>query len=446
MIEYPREAYIEKLFERRGNGLIKIITGARRSGKSYIMNQLFYRRLIVSGIDPDRILRFAFDSDDDLDLLDRYLPEEPTRIEQKRGGYLVNSRKFRAFVRDRASDSEDMVFLLDEIQMLEGFAGTLNGLQRAPGYDIYVTGSNSKFLSTDIATEFRGRGSVIQVFPLTFSEYVSGNGLSPEEAWRDYIETGGIPIVARMPSRRERMDYLKRLCEETYIKDIVNRNGLKDTAALSDVLDVIASDIGCMVNPSRIADTFVTVLRKEITDDTVSDYIGYLEQAFLLERAKQFNVKGRKYIGTPYKIYFEDVGIRNARLNFRQTEESHIMENILYNELRYRGFNVDIGRLDLNVKSDRKDRNGRHIYDRRSLEVDFVATMGDRKFYIQSALSIDDPKKKDSEMRPLLNIADSFTKIVVTRNRLNPSWDENGILTVDLFDFLLRPDSLGNGL
>ncbi len=446
MIEYPREAYIEKLFERRGNGLIKIITGARRSGKSYIMNQLFYRRLIVSGIDPDRILRFAFDSDDDLDLLDRYLPEEPTRIEQKRGGYLVNSRKFRAFVRDRASDSEGMVFLLDEIQMLEGFAGTLNGLQRTPGYDIYVTGSNSRFLSTDIATEFRGRGSVIQVFPLTFSEYVSGNGLSPNEAWKDYIETGGIPIVARMSTRQERMDYLKRLCEETYIKDIVNRNGLKDTAALSDVLDVIASDIGCMVKPSRIADTFVTVLRKEITDDTVSDYIGYLEQAFLLERAKQFNVKGRKYIGTPYKIYFEDVGIRNARLNFRQTEESHIMENILYNELRYRGFNVDVGRVDVNVKSDRKDRNGRLIYDRRSLEVDFVATMGDRKFYIQSALSIDDPKKKDSEMRPLLNIADSFTKIVVTRNRLNPSWDENGILVMDLFDLLLNPDSLGNGL
>ena len=445
MIEYPREAYVKRLFERKGNGLIKIITGARRSGKSYIMNQLFCRRLIVSGVDPDRILRFAFDSDDDLDLLDRYLPEEPTKIEQKRGGYLVNSKKFRAFVRDRAGDRKEMVFLLDEIQMLEGFAGTLNGLLRNPGYDIYVSGSNSRFLSADIATEFRGRGSVIQIFPLTFSEYVSGNGQSAEDAWKDYIETGGIPIVARMSSRQERMDYLKRLCEETYIKDIVNRNGLKDTVAISDVLDVIASDIGCMVNPARIADTFGTVLRKNITDDTVSDYIGYLEQAFLLDRAKQFDVKGRKYIGTPYKIYFEDIGVRNARLNFRQTEESHIMENILYNELRYRGFNVDVGRIDVNIKSDRKDKNNHYAYDKKSLEVDFVATMGDRKFYIQSALSIDDPKKRDSELKPFLHIDDSFTKIVVTRNGLNPSWDDNGVLTVDLFDFLLNTDSLENG-
>ncbi|MBO7410139.1 MAG: ATP-binding protein [Candidatus Methanomethylophilaceae archaeon] len=446
MTEYPREAYVKKLLDRRGNELIKIIIGARRSGKSYIMNQLFYRRLIALGTDPDCILRFAFDSDDDLDLLDRYLPEEPTKIPQKRGGYLVNSRKFRAFVRDRVGDRSDMIFLLDEVQMLDGFAGTLNGLQRHPGYDIYVSGSNSRFLSSDIATEFRGRGSVIQVFPLTFSEFVAGNGQSPEDAWKDYIETGGIPIVAKMSSRQERMDYLKRLCEETYIKDIVNRNNLKDTAALSDTLDVIASDVGCLVNPARIADTFGTVLRKGISDDTVSDYIGYLEQAFLLDRAKQYDVKGRRYIGTPYKIYFDDLGVRNARLNFRQTEEPHLMENVIYNELRYRGFSVDVGRLDVNERSERKDRNGHYVYDRKSLEIDFVASAGDRRYYIQSALSMEDQKKRDGELKPLRIVDDSFTKIVITKNRLNPSWDDSGILTMDLFDFLLNPGRLTDGL
>ena len=441
-MEFRRDRYVRKLIERRGNGLIKIITGVRRAGKSYLMNILFRRSLKESGVDDSKIISFAFDSDDDLDLLEQYYPDEVTKIPQKGGGYVVNSKKFRAFIRERAEGKDGMLFLLDEVQMLEDFVTTLNGLLRYHDSDTYVTGSNSRFLSSDISTEFRGRGSVVHVFPLTFSEYLSGTDLSPEDAWKDYIETGGIPIVARMGSREERMEYLRSLCEETYLKDIVSHNSVRNSTALSDLFDVTASMIGSSVNPKRIADTFGTVMNKDITDDTVADYIGYFEDAFLLSKVKRYDVKGRKYIGTPYKIYFEDIGIRNARLNFRQMEETHIMENIIYNELRYRGFNVDAGQVDVNERTGRIDINGRPIYSKKHLEVDFIATAGDRKYYIQSDLSVDDPDKRANEERPFINIDDSFTKIIVTKNRLNAFRDEKGVLTMDLFEFLTDPDSL----
>ena len=435
-MEFPRERYVQKLVDRIDIGLIKIITGARRVGKSYLMNKLFYRHLTESGVDESKIIRFSFDSDDDIDLLDPYLPGEDTKIIQKGGGYLVNSRKFRAFIKDRANGREGMFYLLDEVQLLEDFVGTLNGLLRNTDDNIYVTGSNSKFLSSDISTEFRGRGLVLHVLPLTFSEYLNGTGLPRDAAWGDYIETGGIPIVATMGSREERRDYLKALCEEIYLKDIIARNNVRNSSSLSDVLDITASMIGSLVNPTRIADTFGTVLGKDVTDDTVSDYIGYFEDAFLLSKVKRYDVKGRKYIGTPYKLYFEDIGVRNARLNFRQIEETHIMENIIYNELRYRGFDVDIGQVIVNERTDRVDVNGRSCYSKKHLEVDFIANSGDRRYYIQSVLSIHDPKKKEAEEKPLLNTGDSFTKILITRNGLHPFRDDNGVLTVDLFDFL----------
>ena len=439
-MEFSRERYVRKLRERLGNGLVKVITGSRRAGKSYLLNNLFYRDLLDSDVDESSILRFAFDSDEDLDLIRDYFPDEETKLRQKDNGYLVNSRKFRAYLKDWAKGREKIYLLLDEVQLLEDFPSTVNGLLRHRGYEVFVTGSNSKFLSTDIATEFRGRGSPVHVLPLSFSEYVEGTGLSPEDAWRDYVETGGIPLVACMSTRDERRRYLELLCEETYLKDVVARNHVRKTEALSDVLNICASLIGSFVNPSRIADTFGTVLRKNITDDTVSKYIDHFEESFLLSKALRYNVKGRKYIGTPYKLYFEDPGVRNARLNFRQIEETHIMENILYNELRYRGFNVDVGQVPVYSDSKRTASDG----DETSgfLEVDFVATSGDSKYYIQSALSIATPEKADSEKRPLRLIDDSFTKLIVTKNRLNPFRDEKGIVTVDLFDFLLDFDSL----
>lgn len=437
-MDYPRESYVRKLSGRIDNGLVKVITGSRRAGKSFLMNNLFYRHLLDTGVGGTDILRFAFDSEDDLDLLGGYYPDEETKIKQKGGGHLINARKFRAFVKDWADGRGHLFLLLDEVQLLDGFVGTLNGFLRSGIYDIYVTGSNSRFLSSDIATEFRGRGSEIHVLPLSFSEYMEGTNETLESAWRDYIETGGIPIVAKMRDREERRTYLRDLCEQTYLKDVVARNHVRNDIALSDVLDISASLIGSFVNPARIADTFGTVLGKEITDDTVSEYIGFFEEAFILSKAMRYDVKGRRYIGTPYKLYFEDIGVRNARLNFRQIEEPHIMENILYNELRFRGFNVDVGVVSVNEKSGRIDRNGRPIYASRSLEVDFIATASDVKYYIQSALSLDGSAKEDQEKRSLRNIDDSFAKIVVAKNGPHTFRDEDGIVTMDLFDFLLE--------
>ena len=306
---------------------------------------------------------------------------------------------------------------------MENFVGTLNGLQRHQNFDLYVTCSNSRFLSADIATEFKGRSSVIHVLPLMFSEYMQNRQDQPQDAWKEYIETGGIPVVAMMRSREEKITYLNGLCEETYLKDIIQHNRIRKTVELSDTFDIIASMIGTPVNSLKITNTFESVLHKRITYDTVADFIGFFEDAFIISKARRYNIKGRKYIGSPYKLFFADTGVRNARLNFRQIEESHIMENIIYNELRYRGFTVDVGAVD-------------------KYEVDFIASFGSQKYYVQSALSINDPDKLMQEKRALIKINDSFKKIIVTRNGLNPSRDENGILIIDLFDFLLNTDSL----
>ena len=440
-MEYSREVYMNRLINRKENGLIKIITGARRSGKSYLMNELYYKYLLNTGIPSANIIRFAFDSDEDLDLIESYFPEESLRIEKSRNVFCVNSKKFRGYIKDKTNETDKFYLLLDEVQLLDNFVGTLNGLLRHTNYDIYVTGSNSKFLSSDIATEFKGRGTIVHVLPLAFSEYMQGTDLTPEKAWREYVITGGIPLVAQMRSEEEKISYLKNLCEETYLKDIITHNRIKKKMELGDTFDILASMIGSPVNARKIANTFRSVLDKRITADTIGEYMDYFQDAFVVSKAKKYNIKGRKYIGSPFKLYFEDIGVRNARLNFRQVEETHIMENILYNELRFRGFNVDVGEITISEKTNRVDINGKHIYAPKALEIDFIATKGSQKIYIQSALSMESYEKQLQEKRSLHYIDDSFKKIVVAKTGLNPAYDENGIMTIDLFDFLLS-DSL----
>ena len=437
-MEYKRTKYVNRLIDRKNNGLIKVITGARRSGKSYLLNELFYSSLIAQGISKKNIIRFSFDSDEDIDLLDEYLKETPSKIKSTNNEIEVNSKKFRAYIKDKTNENEDFYLFLDEIQILENFIGTLNGLLKHKNFDIYVTGSNSRFLSSDIATEFKGRGTIIHVLPLVFSEYVENSQQDITKAWKDYIVTGGIPLVANMQKDEEKNNYLKLLAEETYLKDIIQRHNLKKKNEIGDTFNILASTIGAPLNIRRITNTFKSVMNKDISELTISNFIDYFEDAFVISKAQKYNIKGRKYIGSPFKLYFEDVGVRNARLNFRQIEETHLMENIIYNELRYRGFNVDVGEVNVSEKTERTDVNGKNIYEQKKLEVDFIATKGNEKYYIQSALSMSDPEKQLQEKRSLYYIDDSFKKIVVSRTGLKPSFDDKGILVVDLFDFLLN--------
>lgn len=416
-MEFLRNVYVNKLIERKQNGLIKIITGARRAGKSYLMNELYYKYLLQQGIPTANIIKFAFDSDEDIDLLDEYAVGEVSVKRQKNGTNLVNAKKFRAFIKERTNDTEEFYLLLDEVQLLENFVGTLNGFLRHKNFDMYVTGSNSRFLSSDIVTEFKGRGTQVHVLPLAFSEYVQGLCLAAQDAWKEYIETGGIPIVAKMRSKEEKIAYLKDLCEETYLKEIIEHNRVRKQEELADTFDVVASMIGML-------------------------FIAYFEDAFILSKARKYNIKGRKYIGSPYKLYFEDIGVRNARLNFRQIEEPHIMENIIYNELRYRGFSVDVGEVNISEKK-QIGQKGQAQYVRKTVEVDFVATLGSQKYYLQSALTLGDPDKEMQEKKSLYHIDDSFQKIVITKNGLNLFRDEKGIIVVDLFEFLLQPEAFG---
>jgi len=434
---FSRKRYLNRLISCKDNNLIKIITGIRRAGKSYLLNSIFYTHLLESGVHKNNVIRFAFDSAEDIDILDDYLPEVPTTTKDKAGHDIVNSKKFRHFIKSVTNDNEKFYLLLDEVQLLDGFVSTLNGLLRHPNFDIFVTGSNSKFLSSDIVTEFKGRSCEIHVLPLVFSEYCEGLNLTPDVAWKKYIITGGIPIVALMTSDEERMSYLKNLCQETYLKDIIERNRIRKKSEIGDTFDILASMIGSPLNITKIVNTFISVAKKEITDDTISDFVDYFQDSFVVSKARKYNIKGRKYIKSPFKIYFEDIGVRNARLNFRQIEESHIMENILYNELRYRGYNVDVGEITINEKTDRIDINGKSIYAAKSLEVDFIATSGSEKLYIQSALDMTSPDKQIQEKKSLYYIDDSFKKIVITKNGLGLMYDDVGVETIDLFDFLL---------
>lgn len=438
---FDRKVYLDQLIRKKHNSLVKVITGARRSGKSYLMNNIFYKSLLNEGIKEKNIIRFSFDNDEHIDLLDDFFPEEKTKINVGKDNYIINSKKFRAYIKSVTNDNEYFYLLLDEIQMLDSFVGTLNGFLSHSNFDIYVTGSNSQLLSSEIETKFRGRKSSIHLLPLSFSEFVTGTNLSPESAWRKYIVTGGIPIIYQQ-DEEDREKYLLDLCYETYLKDIIGRKNIKDADNLSDLLGVLASCIGSGVSPSNLEKTFKLNKNIIMCDDTISNYINHFQDAFVISIAKKYNIKGKAYINTPYKVYFEDIGVRNAKTNFSQIEESHIMENIIYNELRYRGFNVSVGEIDVNEMTDRIDVNGNHIYKKKSLEVDFIATKDSQKIYVQSCLNINDENTLNREKRSLYYIDDSFKKIIVTKNGLDPYYDSNGFLIVDIFDFLLNPKFL----
>ena len=400
------------LISGEGNNLVKIVTGVRRCGKSFLLFKLFRNYLTEKGVDEQHIIELSLD-----DLRNKKLRNPETLLEYI-DSHLLNDKK-------------TTYIILDEVQLVQDFVEVLLSLLHTPFVDVYVSGSNSKFLSKDVVTEFRGRGDEIRVFPLSFSEFYSAVGGDKSEVWKEYYTYGGLPQILEFDSEKKKSDYLKNLYELTYMKDVQERNHLRNADGLFKVVQMLASCIGSPTNPKRISDTFKTVEKKAVTDKTILNYIECLKDAFLIKEALRYDVKGRKYIGTETKYYFEDIGLRNAILNFRQQEEPHIMENIIYNELKYRGFNVDVGFVETweNKSSGKSFRHG--------LEVDFVVNKGAERIYIQSAFKLPTDEKKEQEERPLLNINDSFKKIIITGENIKRKTDEKGILTIGLLDFLL---------
>ena len=427
-MEIRRDKYLNDLVVRKGNGMIKVVTGIRRCGKTYLVFDLFVRHLIESGVPEDHIIALALDDRAnvryrDVDALYDYLME---RIGNDQGVYyvLLDEIQYALTVKELRSKDEPPALY-----------GVLNGLLHRRNVDVYVTGSNSKLLSTDVMTEFRGRGDEVRIHPLTFAEFMQAFDGDRQAGWAEYVMYGGLPLTLSMHTPEQKASYLTGLFEEVYLSDVIERNHLTKSQELESLLDVLASSIGSLTNPSKIEATFRSELHSRLDADTVKRYIGHLGEAFLVSEATRYDVKGRKYIGTPKKYYFEDMGLRNARLGFRQIEESHIMENIIYNELRARGFSVDVGVVDRRMKNNGHD-------ERRRYEVDFVANLGYRRYYIQSALQLDTPEKAAQEKRSLSLIEDSFRKIVVVNRVMRPYMDDDGILTMGLFDFLLNPNSL----
>ncbi len=428
-MEIKRDKYLEMLQIRRHNGFIKVITGIRRCGKSYLMNDIFYEKLRQEGVDESHIIKFAFDSAEDLLLIGEDLQD--LFINKKK----VDPKKFMTFISQRMIDNDMYYLLLDEVQNLGCFEAVLNGYLRKKNMDVYVTGSNSKFLSSDVLTEFAGRGDEIHVLPLSFSEFYANYQDGLDYAFDDYMIYGGLPAVALMKTSEQKSSYLKTQLQNVYLKDLVERNNLNSDENIGELLDIIASGISSLTNPTKLANTFKSIKNTSLSALTIDRYITYMQQAFILSKVNKYDVKGKKYISTPYKIYFEDVGLRNARLDFRQIEETHLMENIIYNELRYRGYNVDVGFVET-----RENIDG--TLKRKQLEIDFVANQGNKRYYIQSAYDIPNEEKMKQETKSLDNIDDSFKKIIVVRNSIKPRRNEKGYLIVGLKEFLLDPNSL----
>lgn len=425
-----RERYLERLNVRKNNGMIKVITGLRRSGKSYLLNEIFYASLKNEGVDESHIIPFAFDSAQDLE----NIGEDLLALQKEKRK--VSPEKFLRYVASKMTDEKQYYLLLDEIQELGNFEAVLNGYLRNKNLDIYVTGSNSKFLSSDVLTEFEGRGDEVHVFPLSFAEFMSVYDGDKSDGFDEYMLYGGLPALALMQTDEQKIQYLNTQLAQTYIKDIVARHNLSSDGDVSDLLDVLASGTATLVNPTKLSNTFKSIKNSSLSDITIHNYITYLQEAFMISVAKRYDVKGKKYISTPYKIYFEDVGVRNARLHFRQHEPSHVMENIVYNELRLRGYNVDVGVVEVREKAgDKKDV-------RKQFEIDFVANKGSERMYIQSAYSIPDAEKMTQEIRPFLNTKDSFKKILLVERTAKPRYDENGILVMGVKEFLLDAESL----
>ena len=428
-MEIKRDKYVEMLQIRKNNGFVKVITGIRRCGKSYLLNELFYNKLIKDGIKKDHIIRFAFDSAKDLLLIGEDLQEN---IIQKRK---VNPKKFMNYISQKIVDQDTYYILLDEVQNLDCFEVILNSYLRQNNLDIYVTGSNSKFLSSDILTEFRGRGDEIHVLPLSFSEFYASYNEDKTYALDDYMIYGGLPAIVSMKTHEQKISYLKTQLKNVYIKDLVERHNLNSDENISDLLDIIASGISSLTNPSKLSNTFKSVKHEILSPTTINNYIDYMQEAFILSKVKRYDVKGKKYIDTPYKIYFEDIGLRNARLDFRQIEETHLMENVIYNELRYRGYNIDVG-----VINTRETTN--NLSERKQLEIDFVANQGNKRYYIQSAYDIPDEEKMNQETKSFDKVNDSFKKIIVINKDIRPRRSEKGYLIISIKEFLLNPNSL----
>ena len=415
-MEIRRDIYLNKLISKKHNGLIKVVTGMRRCGKSYLLFNLFKEYLVNEGVNENHIIEIAFDS--------------------------FENRKYRdpevlfPYLMEKIADNEMYYVLLDEVQMLDDFESVLNSLGRKKNVDVYVTGSNAKFLSKDIITEFRGRGDEVHMYPLTYSEFMSVYDGDKQEGWRDYVLFGGIPLVLGFETADQKSDFLKSLFEETYISDIIGRNNIRNKAELEELLNILSSAIGSLTNPSKLSATFKSVKNKTISKDTIIKYIDYLKDSFIIDSAIRYDIKGKKYINTPSKYYFTDLGLRNARLNFRQVEETHAMENIIFNELKVRGYNVDVGVVVMNEV----DKNGKKI--RKQLEVDFVCNKGSKRFYIQSAYALPDKEKMEQEQRSLVNTGDGFKKIIITKDAVAPLYNDEGILVMSVYDFLLNPDSM----
>ena len=411
-MEIKRDYYLQKLIDRKENHLIKIITGIRRCGKSYLLNHIFKNYLLETGVNADHIIMVSLDDDDSESLLDVH--------------------NLNTYIKSQIKDDDLHYVLLDEIQLVEGFESLLNGLLRKENLDVYVTGSNSKFLSSDIITEFRGRGDEIRVYPLSFSEFYSAYEGSKEDAWQEYYTYGGLPLVLSYKNEIDKMAYLENQRKNVYLNDVIERNNIQNEQDLYTIVEILSSSVGSLTNPLKLANTFKSNNKNtSITDKTIYNYLNYLEDAFLIESTKRYDVKGKKYIETPKKYYFTDIGIRNSFLNFRQQEENNLMENIIYIELKRRGFSVDVGVVEV------RDKNGQ-----KKLEIDFVANRGNNRYYIQSALTIDSKEKREQEERSLINTNDFFRKIIIVKDNIKRWRDEKGIVIMGIVDFLLDFDSL----
>ena len=417
-MEIKRDRYLNTLISKEHNGLIKVITGMRRCGKSYLLFTLFMEHLLSEGVEEEHIIEIAFDA--------------------------FENKKYRdpdvlyPYLKEQMKDNAMYYVLLDEVQLLGEFESILNSLIRMKNVDVYVTGSNARFLSKDVITEFRGRGDEVHMYPLSFAEFMSVYQGTKQDGWNEYMLYGGLPLVLEFTTPDQKSTFLKSLFEETYISDIVGRHNIRNKAELEELLNILSSAIGSLTNPEKLSATFRTVKKKKISNSTIKRYIDYLCDSFLIDGAIRYDVKGKKYIDTPVKYYFTDMGLRNARLNFRQLEETHSMENIIFNELKMRGFNVDVGVI---VQYDTNEK-GNSI--RKQLEIDFVCNQGSKRYYIQSAYAIPDQAKMEQEQRSLMLTGDFFKRIIITKDAPAPYYNESGMLIMSVYDFLLNANSLEN--
>ncbi len=415
-MDIKRDKYLNDLINRMHNGMIKVVTGIRRCGKSYLLFHIFKNYLLEKGIPESHMIMIELD--------------------QRKNKKYRDPDAILDYIESLISDDEPYYIILDEVQMLNEFEEVLNSLLHISNVDVYVTGSNSKFLSKDVITEFRGRGDEIHIYPLTFKEFMEAYEGDIYHGWAEYVVYGGLPLTVTMKTEEQKIHYLTNLFQETYLKDIMERHRIEKTQELEDLVNILASAIGSLTNPPKIEATFKSVIQSAISLNTIRQYLEYLEDAFIINKANRYDVKGRKYIGTPLKYYFEDVGLRNARLGFRQIEETHLMENIIYNELRSRGYSVDVGM----VEKRGKDINGKEY--KNQLEIDFVANLGSKRYYVQSAFSMPTEEKLIQEKASLINVNDSFKKIIVVKDVVNVTRDEAGITTMSIYDFLLKENSL----